>query len=315
MTTESDNRFERALARGATVLLDGGFATELEAQGHNIDGKLWSAKMLVENPQAIIDAHRAYLDAGAECIISASYQASRKTMADVGIDAEEADRLIAKSVELANEARQQFLAANPSIGYEPMVAASIGPYGASQNDGSEYTGVYDADEVSLIEFHQSKIGVLDDSGADVLAIETIPNATEAQVLAELLHDCNTPAWVSFCCRDGQHLSDGTALSLVAKLYAELRNVPAIGINCTSPEFVTSLIGELKSVSPDKAIIVYPNSGETYASKTNTWHGTVSPVECADASVEWRNAGATIIGGCCRMGPQHIAAMREQLGRT
>ncbi len=315
MNAESGNRFEQALATRATILIDGGFATELEAQGHNIDGKLWSAKMLVENPQAIIDVHRAYLDAGAECIISASYQASRETMADVHIDQEEADRLIASSVALANEARQQFLAANPSIGYELIVAASIGPYGASQNDGSEYTGIYDTDEAGLIEFHESKIRVLDDSGADVLAVETIPNATEAVILTGLLANCKTPAWVSFCCRDGQHLSDGTELRSIAKLYAELRNVPAIGINCTSPEFVTSLIGELQSEALDKAIIVYPNSGETYESKTNTWHGTVSPIECADASVEWRNAGARLIGGCCRMGPQHIAAMREQLGRT
>jgi homocysteine S-methyltransferase len=87
---------------------------------------------------------------------------------------------------------------------------------------------------------------------------------------------------------------------------------ALGINCTSPEFVTALIKRIKSAAPDKAIVAYPNSGETFQAKTNTWHGTVSPVECAEASQEWSDAGATVIGGCCRMGPQHIAAMREQL---
>jgi len=270
MNKVADNRFEQALEKGTTVLLDGGLATEIQAQGHNIDSKLWSAKMLVRNPQAIIDAHRAFLDVGAECIISASYQASHKTLMEKGFSVADADQLIISSVELAREARQQFLDENHAVNYLPIIAASIGPYGASMYNGAEYTGDYDRDADGIREFHHGRLTVLDDCGADVLAVETIPNATEARVLCEMLHDCRTPAWVSFCCRDSQHLSDGTPLRVSAALFARHPRVAALGVNCTSPEFVTDLIGEISNVAPSKAIVVYPNSGEIFEAKTNTW---------------------------------------------
>ena len=312
MSPALDNLFLRALHSGDVILLDGGLATEIEAQGHDITNKLWSASMLMANPQAIVDAHLAYLNAGARCIITASYQASHKTLEDAGVSGAAADRVLASSVELAVEARERFMRANTSIAHKPIVAGSIGPYGAALYNGAEYTGDYDMNEEGLREFHEGRLRILDNSEADVLAVETIPNAIEARVLEKMLHDCSKPAWVSFCCRDAAHLSDGTSLAESASLFAEHKNVHALGINCTSPEFVTGLIDELKRAAPDKAIIVYPNSGETYRAKTNTWHGTVSPIECADASRIWREAGATIIGGCCRMGPQHIAAMRQKL---
>ncbi|MBT8077774.1 MAG: homocysteine S-methyltransferase [Gammaproteobacteria bacterium] len=311
----SDNPFEKALRQNAVTLLDGGLATEIEAQGHDISGSLWSAKMLITNPQAIVDAHLAYLEAGAQCIITASYQASYKSLTEAGVPEGAMDRVIAGSVELAVTARQQFMDANPEIDYVPVVAASIGPYGAALHNGAEYTGEYDTDEQGLQEFHQRRLGVLDASAADVLAVETIPHATEAAVLCAMLKRCTKPSWVSFCCRDGKHLSDSTLLRDSAALFAGHPRVRALGVNCTSPEYVASLIGEIKRSAPDKAIVVYPNSGETYESATNTWHGTVSPVECADASLEWRDAGATLIGGCCRMGPQHIAAIKQQLEAT
>ena len=310
---DAENLFEQVLAQEAVTVIDGGLATEMESQGHNINSNLWSAKMLVTNPRAIVDAHRAFLDAGARCIISASYQASQKTLADAGLPVDVADKVIVSSVELAISARDEFLADNATIDYVPIVAASIGPFGAALYNGAEYTGEYGVDANGLQEFHAARLNLLDRSGADVLAVETIPNATEAMVLCEILKNCRTPAWVSFCCRDDEHLSDGTPLRESAALFRNHERVKAIGINCTSPKFVTELIGEIRRSAPDKAVIVYPNSGETYRSRDNTWHGTASPLECADAALEWRNAGARLIGGCCRMGPQHIAAMREKLG--
>jgi homocysteine S-methyltransferase len=312
LSAAGGNLFQGALDNGEVILLDGGLATEIEAQGHNITSNLWSAKMLITNPQAIVDAHRAYLDAGARCIISASYQASRKTLKDADVPDDVADRIILSSVKLARRAMVEFLHENKGPHFVPIVAASIGPYGAALYNGAEYTGDYDIDEDGLREFHQGRLAILDDSDADVLAVETIPNADEARVLCEMLQDAKLPAWVSFCCRNGEQLSDGTPVADVAALFASHPRVMALGINCTSPEFVTTLIKRIKSAAPDKAIVAYPNSGETYQSKTNTWHGTVSPVECAEASLEWRGAGASVIGGCCRMGPQHIAAMRKQL---
>jgi homocysteine S-methyltransferase len=295
-------------------VLDGGLATQLEAQGHDLGSALWSAGLLRSNPQAIALAHRAFLEAGAECIISASYQASRGGFMSLGLSAAEADRLIASAVEIAIAARDGFLRERPETEPVPLVAASVGPYGAVLHDGSEYRGDYGVDREVLRAFHEPRLRLLDDCGADVLACETIPDRLEADVLAELLETVNTPAWVSFSCRDERSISDGTPIADAAARFRDHERVLALGINCTAPQFVTPLIHELRRGVPDKAIVVYPNSGERYDARDNRWHGTVTPVDCAAAATEWRSAGATLIGGCCRMGPEHIAAMRDAFGR-
>ncbi len=254
--------FEKALLRAGPVVLDGGLATELETQGFDIAGVLWSAALLQSNPGAIVNAHRAYLDAGADCIISASYQASRLGFMSLGLSATASDQLIASSVKLARTARSEFLAANPTTNRSPIVAASVGPYGAALADGSEYTGSYDISLTELREFHASRLEILDRSGADVLACETIPDIVEAQVLCELLRDVATPAWIAFSCRDEQRISDGTKLREAVALFADHPRVLATGVNCTPPGLITALIGEVQKGAPQKAVVVYPNSGET-----------------------------------------------------
>jgi len=297
-----------------TVILDGGLATQIEAQGFDIANPLWSASLLLDNPRAIVDAHRAFLDAGAEILITASYQASRQGFVERGLSAARADELMGESVRLAALARDEFLAAHPGEHREIRIAASIGPYGAAVlHDGSEYTGVYNATPDQIRTLHEDRLAVLDAAGADLLACETIPNIDEATVLAELLNRARTPAWISFCCRDAGHLSDGTPVEQAAALFADHAHVFAVGVNCTAPQFVPSLIGRLRQAAPGKKIVVYPNSGESYRASDKTWHGTATPQECATAAREWQAAGADIIGGCCRMGPQHISAIRSALG--
>lgn len=304
--------FDAALREDGVILLDGGLATELESQGLNIDTSLWSASLLYSAPQAIIDAHRRYLEAGARCIVSASYQASREGFASIGLSAEDADQLIVSSVRLAQAAKQLYLAGCVASVREPMVAASVGPYGAMLHDGSEYRGGYAVENAVLRQFHAERLVLLDNAGADVLACETIPDYREAALLAELLALTTSPAWVSFACRDGRHISDGTAISRAARLYRGHPRVLAVGVNCTAPQHIASLIREVRKGAPDKAIVVYPNSGEAYNAHDNSWTGMVSPIDCASAAIEWRDAGAALIGGCCRMGPKHIAEMHRRL---
>lgn len=307
------NKFEQRLERPEPIVLDGGLATQLEAMGLEIGDDLWSAALLSKDPEAIVRAHRAYLDAGADCIISASYQASRDGFMSHGMSQSEADRLIASSVELAKTARDGFLKDNPDVAIEPIVAASVGPYGAAQHDGSEYTGVYDVTDRALGEFHAARLRLLDESDADVLAVETIPNFREAQILCDLLDGVSTPAWISFACRDETAMSDGSPVRAAAGLFAEHARVLAVGINCTPPQFILPLINEVRSAAPDKAIVVYPNSGETYHSESNSWSGTACDLDHEFNVCDWIDAGAKLVGGCCRTGPSDIRAIKARLG--
>ncbi len=292
------------------ILLDGGLATQLEAQGCDIGNTLWSASVLTTDTQAIVDASRAYLDAGAEIISTASYQASRDGFATLGLSADAADGLMLSSVDLAKRARDEFLADNPNCERIPLIAASIGPYGAAQHDGSEYTGIYKVGTDKLRAFHGDRLHVFDNSDADVLAFETIPSFVEAEVLADLLSDSKTPAWVSFSCRDERCICDGTPIENAAMLFRHHPAVLAVGINCTPPQHAASLIGEIHRALPDKVILAYPNSGETFNATDNSWSGTVTPLDCSSAAEEWISAGAKLVGGCCRMGPEHIRAMAK-----
>jgi len=294
------------------MILDGGLATQLEAQGCDIGNVLWSASLLQTNPAAIVAATRAYLDAGAECIATASYQASREGFATTGLSTTKADELMLLSVQLAERARDEYLEENPGVDFVPLIAASIGPFGAMLHDGSEYKGNYGVSAEVLRDFHESRLQLFDRSGADVLALETIPSRLEAEVLVDLLEECSTPSWVSFSCSDGAHVVNGSPVADVAAMFADHPTVVAVGINCTPPQFVPELLKRLRTAAPDKVAIAYPNSGETYRVEDNSWSGTVTPGDCAAAAQKWVAAGAKVVGGCCRMGPEHIRAIRDAL---
>jgi homocysteine S-methyltransferase len=302
--------FADLLQRERPILIDGGLATQCEAMGCDIDDELWSAVLLRSNPRALVDAHRAFLDAGAEIIATASYQASRNGFMVSGLSAADADGLIVSSVKLAEQAREEFLRDNPDTDRTPLIAASIGPFGAALHDASEYTGQYGVTEEELREFHSGRLELLDGTKPDLLACETIPSYEEAQVLAELLSKAISPAWISFSCRDEGHISDGTPIVDVASLFAGHARVLAVGVNCVPPELILPIIATLKSAVSDKAIVVYPNSGEAFNVDDNSWSGNVTELQCEQSAQAWIEAGAKLVGGCCRIGPAQIAAMAQ-----
>jgi homocysteine S-methyltransferase len=300
-------------SRGVLVL-DGGLASELERAGCDLDDPLWSAKVLLEFPEAISDVHSSYLEAGADCIISASYQATIEGFRARGLSVAAAEDAIRKSVQLAIDARDAFWADEGETGdrLRPLVAASVGPYGAYLADGSEFTGVYGLDEQSLLDFHERRWRILASTGADLLACETIPSLREARALARLLTE--TPdrwAWFSFSCRDGENISDGTPIVECVRALAAVPRVAAVGVNCTAPIFIPSLVEKIRDVT-GVPVVAYPNSGEGWDAANKCWTGTADPTHFAAAGVLWRDAGARLIGGCCRTGPEDIRQLREAL---
>jgi homocysteine S-methyltransferase len=288
-----------------TVLLtDGGLATELEARGHDLSDDLWSARLLVDAPGEIVAVHCAFFRAGASIATTASYQASFDGFAERGISRDEAARLLRRSVELAKAARDE-------VGGERWVAASVGPYGAALANGEEYVGRYGLSVAQLADWHRPRLEVLADAGADVLAVETVPDVDEAEALVGLIHELGVPAWLSYTIagtttRAGQPLADAFAVA------AGVPEIIAVGVNCCAPDDVLAAVEIAREVT-GKPVIAYPNSGEAWDGVRRTWIG--SSGWSAELAPRWVAAGARIIGGCCRVRPDDIAEIARSIGES
>lgn len=308
------NPLEPFLRQKGFLVLDGGLATELEERGFDLSDALWSARLLNDAPEAIRQVHVDYMAAGADCIIGASYQATIRGFASAGYSESRAQKLLQRSVQLAREARDQFWT-QPEHRFNrlrPLIAASVGPYGAFLADGSEYRGDYGLSEDELAAFHRQRWRLLAEQSPDLMACETIPSAVEARALARLSREASElPVWMSFSCRDGRHINDGTPLADVVAQIEDAPHIVAIGVNCTAPRFMPQLIRETRRAT-NKPIVVYPNSGERYDPLGKRWLGCSLPDDFAVQSLMWRREGASLIGGCCRTGPQHIAEIRRVL---
>jgi homocysteine S-methyltransferase len=292
------------------IVLDGGLATELANRGFDLSDALWSARLLVDAPEAIEAVHRAYFEAGADVAITASYQASFEGFATRGISRSDTERLLQLSVSLARNARDHIEANTPASTRPRWIAASVGPYGATLHDGSEYRGDYGLDEDALVAFHRPRIKALLGAGPDLLACETLPSLLEARAILRVLREFpDARAWVTFTCRDGASTSAGDAIAECARTLDAEPQVVAMGINCVDPVLVTPLVRTMASIT-DKPIVVYPNSGEVWNAATHCWEGTASRFT-AHLS-EWLDAGASWVGGCCRTTPEDIRIVRAVL---
>lgn len=289
------------------IVLDGASGTELERKGYDINDSLWSAKFLMQDHKAISDIHEDYLNAGADCITTLSYQASYEGFMNLGLSEKEAAALIKTSVSLAKKARDDFYIRNKAS-KKALVAASVGPYGAYLANGSEFTGLYDLDEQELVCFHKKRMKTLLDEKPDILACETVPCLKEAKAYVTLLKEFpKACAWISFSAKDYTHISSGESIKQCAQFLDDKEQIQAIGINCTDPKYIESLIKEIKEVT-NKAIIVYPNGGASYDSHSKTWSKEVKDNDYEQRAKLWYDKGASIIGGCCQTTPNDIKSI-------
>ncbi|QNE17768.1 homocysteine S-methyltransferase [Kribbella qitaiheensis] len=285
-------------------ILDGGMSNALEDRGHDLSDALWSARLLRDAPGEIAAVHRAYYEAGATFATTASYQASVSGFGEAGVPRDEAERLIASSVAIARQVRDELA----GDGVQRFVAASVGPYGAVLADGSEYRGRYGVSKAFLRDFHLPRLELLVAAGPDLLAVETIPDLEEAEALIELIDEIGFPAWVSYSVagsltRAEQPLADAFALA------GRSTNVVAVGVNCCAPEDVQAAV-ELAAAVTGKPVVAYPNSGEGWDAGGRRWTGGSS--DSAPLASGWSAAGAEYIGGCCRVGTEDIRTLARAI---
>ncbi|MCW8122277.1 MULTISPECIES: homocysteine S-methyltransferase [Streptomyces violaceoruber group] len=299
--------FADALASGPLVL-DGGLSNQLEAAGHDLGDALWSARLLAEDPEAITRAHLAYFEAGAEVVITSSYQATFEGFARRGIGRERAAELLALSVASAREAARRARTARPERAL--WVAASAGPYGAMLADGSEYRGRYGLGRGALERFHRPRLEVLAAARPDVLALETVPDTDEAAALLRAVRGLDVPAWLSYTVA-GDRTRAGQPLDEAFALAADADEVIAVGVNCCAPEDVSGAVETAARVT-GKPVVAYPNSGETWDARSRGWRGRSSYT--AERVRGWRERGARLVGGCCRVGPETITSIARALPR-
>jgi homocysteine S-methyltransferase len=280
---------EEFIARAANpVAIDGGMSTELEQQGCRLEGSLWTAQALLDDPALIESAHKAYVDAGAGVVISASYQISRAGFVENGHSPEDADRALRASIEVARKA---------VAGTTTLVAASVGPYGAILHDGSEYKGNYGKSLEELRAFHAERLEVLVSANPDLLAIETIPDALEAEALVAALAEFpDAIAWMSFSIGPDGKLWAGKSLAEATLIAVSSPAIAAIGVNCVDPALVSAAIAEIRTVT-DLPVVIYANGGGTWNPETGLWENAAADALVA-YSADWVKQGATLIGGCC-----------------
>jgi homocysteine S-methyltransferase len=301
---------DRRIAR--PTILDGGLATELEARGYDLSDRLWSARLLLDDPAAIEDVHLAYFRAGAQVATTASYQATIPGFESVGLTRAEALVAIRRSVELARGARARFAEDGDRSTDELSVAGSVGPYGAMLADGSEFTGDYDPGDAAFRDVHAPRIEALLEAGVDLLAIETVPTVREARVLVDLVDEFGATAWLSVQCRDGASTAAGEPIAEAVELAAGAAGVIAVGVNCTAPRHVPSLLVAAAGAT-SKPLVAYPNRGDAWDARDRRWvvddgSDGFDPAEVAS----WAAFGAAWLGGCCGTGPADIGALAQAL---
>jgi homocysteine S-methyltransferase len=294
---------------GSLRVLDGGMATELERRGCNISGPLWSAHVLDTAPENVAQVHFDYLRAGADCISTVSYQVTAMGYTELRRPVAEAENALRQSVAIAEAARGKY---RRESNRPVLIAASLGPYGAALHNGAEFHGRYNVGFDELVAFHAERLAVIAETNADLVALETVPSFEEGKAIAAALAEFpNMRAWVSFTCKDKAHIAHGELLADCAALLEETSQVVAIGINCTAPHLIESLIAEAKA-GTTKPIFVYPNSGELWDAANRRWYGRSGVAEFAEMARSWYAAGAQAVGGCCRTTPAHIRAIAELL---
>ena len=303
---------EHILAKERIMVIDGSMSTALAHLGADLNTDLWTAMTLARQPELVRQVHINYFRAGADCGITCSYQATIPGLMRHGFSREGAEEVISNAVRIFLDARETWWREEGEAAGRafPLCLAGIGPYGAYLANGSEYTGRYGVSDRELFDFHRRRMELLWEAGADLLLIETQPSLREAQIEAQIAEELGADYWISFSCRDREHICEGDRIRDCAAAFSRgYPHLKMIGVNCSKPEYITSLIGELRR-GCDLPVGVYPNSGEIYDAATKKWASAVSGADFGAWALDYMKAGAAAVGGCCTTAERHVRQVAE-----
>lgn len=289
------------------LILDGGLGTELETRIPKDDPRnplgnpLWLGQVLVLSPELIELIHREYVEAGAEVLVTATYQLLYSTLVKYkNYTLDQAHELWNEAVQVAKHA------AKPGV----LIAGSVGPYATYLADGSEYTGDYHGVSLcDLKDYHLPLVHYLNNHpDVDMVAFETIPNRTELEAVIQMAGTLTKKFYVLMNLTP-KGLVDGTSLDDVVRLLEPLRgfrNFVAVGLNCCDYKQIATIAQWIPF-----PLFVYPNLGYEY-DQTNGFYGVVKDDDAWRAAVEsWSKlSNVEAIGGCCSTGPHEIAIIKE-----
>lgn len=283
------------------VLLDGGTGREIQDRGLASRGSIWSALALLEAPSVVSDVHQAFVDAGAEIIITNNYSVvpSMLDKEDLG---DRFDELTIMCGELAAEVRDL-------SERDVRVAGSLPPLNVSYQPSAV------GPETENIELYR-RIARNLAPYVDLFVCETMSTGREARAAASAAGEYSKPVWVAWTLDRSANgcLRSGETVREAFDLLADVR-VDAFLFNCATPEAITTAMPLLR-VLTDSPIGGYANAfGQTRADGAATpLREDLSPEGYADIALEWRALGANILGGCCGISPGHIAVLAKRLNR-
>ncbi|VDP12281.1 unnamed protein product [Onchocerca flexuosa] len=287
-------------------VLDGGFGTELQTAGYNIqNNSLWSAAALFDKPELIFQIHKRFIEAGSDIILTNTYQACISTMMNSrGMTKAAAESSLKKLVSLAEQAVEEH-----SGQKKVKIAGSVGPYGVFLNNGSEYNGNYvdELEEQVMVDYHMQQTIPLLQAGLKVIAYETVPSCIEAMAILKAADaiDHSYNFWISFSCKDNEQTCHNESFYKCIEKISYHPKILGIGINCTSPNYITPLLQSASTSVSSLPFIVYPNSGEIYESDTKKWRNGKCTFPNIEQLMEWKDLGVKVVGGCCRVGAEKI----------
>lgn len=293
------------------TLLDGGTGQELIRRADADPTPLWSAQVMIDQPELVVGVHQDFLDAGADVITVNSYSATRCRLGPSGRDADY-ESLQRLACELAVEARGDRA--------HTMIAGCLSPYGWSYRP--ELSPPYDELWPTFAE-----TAAIQAPYVDVILCETMGSIDEARAAVRGAATTDLPIWVAWSLRDGAtaRLRSGEALAdaivAIDRLSGEIDvDVQATLANCSTPETISEAMPTL--VAGGRPFGGYANGFSHIADEFGPGSVTtvlgarhdVGPEEYAASVAEWLAQGATIVGGCCEIGPAHIGEIAALLGR-